>query len=152
MLGKWEWQDRELKHCFAESLGISRSWTCRDCWPDLRSRVHIIAVYPAGEITMGGESTLWPPTLLTHPCTALTPPPHMHSWHTSTIGLFCSPLSAPISIWLALTSHLITLTKGINLFWFFLFWFFPCLLLYSQKCVDKYKEGVNMFGCFDKHM
>lgn len=60
MLGKWEWQDRELKHCFAELPGISRSWTCRNCWPGLRSRVHTIAVYPAREITMGGESTLWP--------------------------------------------------------------------------------------------
>lgn len=76
-------------HCLAESPVISRSWTCRDSWRGWRSGVHTITVYPTGEISAGGKSALWPPTLPTHPSTALTPP-HTHSSHTLTIGLSIS--------------------------------------------------------------
>lgn len=81
-LREWGWQRGELRHCLAESPVISRSWTCRNCWPGWRSGVHTITVSPTGGISTGGWSTLWPPTLLTHPSTA-----RPHSSHTLNIGL-----------------------------------------------------------------
>lgn len=133
-------------HCLAESTVISRSWTCRDSWRGWRSGVHTITVYPTGEISAGGKSALWPPTLPTHPSTALTPP-HTHSSHTLTIGLSISlslclrfnPTSADIL--LHITEKVYTRQR-----------------LYSEHSGNvlmsikkKKKKGVYTFGCFDKH-
>lgn len=113
-LREWEWEHGELRHCLAESPVISRSWTCRDCWPGWRSGVHTITVYPAGEISTGGKSTLWPPTL---------PDTSVHSPHTSSSHTFLTysqywpvrvPHSASVSIRLRLMSHFTSQTKALN--------------------------------------
>lgn len=129
----------ELRHCLAESPVISRSWTCRDSWWGWRSGVHTVT-----EISAGGESALWPPTLPTHPSTALTPP-HAHSSHTLTIGLsiflslFLTFSPSKDDILLHVTEKVYTCLCSL-----------PCSEHDGNMLIST-KKDVNVFGCSGKH-
>lgn len=79
----------------------------------------------------GKECPLAPPTLPTHPSTALTPP-HTHSSHILIIGLsiFLS-LLASVSIQLQLISHFTSQRKGLH------------ATSAAVQRVDKHKKGAK---------